>query len=474
MMMRPLLTMMLYCGMASAEPLAEQYASAPNQALALTPAGDSVVISYHPGRSSVLALLERDGTRLSGLFAVDRRGRFLVAWRSEKTLLVAFVPEDGCAADAQLLRISLPAARRAHQARFRGARGLLRAGSTDISRQSTVNRELPALLTAWGALERRSWPGVSVLPLPDGACPQRWAGQQLLLSDSTGEQLLIDPEQASGTILRGAAWAFDAEGVQQAFIGTDGQLQAGEAVLDLSGFSAFDLLGLDAAGDPLLLLSAEAGTASRVFRYRSAQLELLFEHPGSIVAQRVDGRGDEVVSLEVNPGADRRYFLDHRVSRILRDAQLTTAVSHRLLAESADGQVLLTASRDSYWLLDLQSPEPVRLEDHRPWLQPTTGASTGARAQRSVLVAEPGQILDTESLALSVLGVQLQQADATGEDPRACHWQRQSHALGSTTVVRCGAQARTWTSRLATETDQARARRLQEITDFIRARYTEP
>lgn len=454
------LIVFLWCSTAVAESTLEQWISAPSQAISLNPSGGEVLVSYHPGRISMLALVGKAGREFTGIYAVPYRGDFIAHWLNPDELLVAFRPEDACSTDARLIHIALPAVRRAHSAEFRSSRGIAGGGAADLSIHERVNHQLPALLAVWGDLERRRWPGIAAIELPADSCPERWAGNRLQLGvNSTSDRLLYDPINPEILPEPGKAWLFDFAGQRLATLGIDGQLKTASGTsTDLTANPAAVLLGLTAQGDPLLLLETDS---AQVFRFKGDQLELFQEstrHPLS--RARLAPGSDRVISLDSGGMDSRRVFLDHQLSDVIRRLERETDQSLVLVDATAAYSQMLMASQDSFWLTG-----PTRVfEAKRAWLKSTAFTAIETRVQ----LRYSGNLAlgQSELAGLAILGVELTGNTVTNRSVPGCRLQRDSHDNKSNTTLTCLGRTHSWAVRLATESDAARARRLQEMVDF--------
>lgn len=440
--------LLLSAGAMSTESV-DQWVSAANRAIALG-ADQQVFMSYHPGRVSILAMLEEDGAQVTGLYALNQRGRFLVHPVDVDRLWVAFVPEDGCAGDARLVSLSLPTARRAHDGQFRGTRGVRRSGTVDLSQHAVVNRELPLVLEGWGELERRRWAGATTVALPTDGCPLRWVAGRLELTTRQG-RVLFDPDSPDRAEA-GAGWLFDAHGQARAKLEGDGTLR-----IDGASWPGFEpparLLGLTPGGDILLQIDPDGA----VYRWRDGGWELFLDpdrHPFERVLRRPGT--DQVISLDGH--GERRLYLDHRWREVLRGLERDTGRGLDLI-DTLDDRLLLGAER-SFWLATGGRIHP--LESRRPWLD-----GTDATAPFAVIQGLDGS--ESERSGLTALGVATR-----GDLAIVCTARRRWEAGQTLTELDCPHGQRSWRVRLATESDHARAGRLREMAEFMAGRSSEP
>lgn len=443
----------------------EQAVSTANRVHAIGQNGEALV-SYHPGRISVLSILRPDSERFAVLTALPRRGEFVAGPWNENTLWVAFLPVDGCEADARLLRVSTTTAERSHRAQFLTSRGHLDGRAIDLSIHENVNAQIGYMANRWGNLDQRDWPGVQTIDLPEGLCPLRWEAERLLLVGDE-QAALFDPRRETVSTLSGNDWLFDESG-HATHYGDESALSVNNKSIPLPANADWRWIGRDDAQHALLWVQTDVEAA--LYRVRETALEVLFSQPGYQLAgghRMATGKAASIELYEAGTSPydlkrHRQLYLDHSTSARLRSIEKATQREHWLVSATTETAPLLTRTTDHFWAVDTAwSNSPI--EGVMPWLDVADVERTATAALW--IDGDWRQMESGEARGLEWLGISIKSGANQPFD--ACTWTRQQRAEGSKTTVACPWGIKFWNDRLALESDTHRLARLQDIASFV-------
>ncbi len=450
--------------------------STPNQAIALSPDGEALLVSYHPGRLSLLGLIDRDSSEFTLLYATPQRVEFEARFVEGNRLWLFTRREEGCSFDQSqsLLEISLPQARRHQAIQLSGRHGLKRSGTLRLSLNDRANQRIRQLTAQWGLVEHLNWAAVRVQNLPEQHCPSHWASDYLVLEAKDLSRHLYRPDRPGDLMLSGRQWLIDDQRQVHAQLDPGGLLyRPGNAPLRLDGADDWQLLGLNRNAQILMLGPGLAPSAPKaLYRIDDSGLELLFQpNKYQIDPARTLMLNQQAVAISGEAEHDPRLLLDAKHSHWIRHIEAELGPIRRIIGQSSNQTIRAVTTDSGFWVTEQGRPAQL-LESAHPWF---IRSGVSAPKIRS-LWAATDEILPSELQALQSRGI-----DATVvTDPVAtfgpgdCVWSRRQVDRATSTHIQCGARQQRWVGPLSEERDDERAARLGEMISFMTLGSSEP
>lgn len=453
---------------ASAQELADVVAT-PNRAIALSPDGQMLLVSYHPGRLSLLAVIDRRTNEFTLLHATDQRVAYRAQFVSDDRVWAFARQEEGCqfAHSQTMLDISLPKARRHQAIQLSERRHLIGSGAVQLSLHDRINQRIRQLSAQWGVLDQHDWPAARLQILPEAHCPMNWTPGYLILQRDDGTRSLYQPDRPNDLMLSGQQWLIDSQRRILAQVDSSGVLyRAGLPAHHLPGKGRWRLLGMTRSNELLMLGPGQARSASQaLYRIGASDPELLFEptdyriDPARILMLNLDP-----VALYGSGEHATRLLLDSEHSDWIRQIESQIGPVTQIIGQSSDQTVRALATDSGFWLTEAGTA-PRLLESVHPWFESPVASQP---IQRTLQIAT-GAMLPGEQAGLSFSGIEVRaisgvESMATDTD---CTWTRRRLDQTTTTTIDCGMRPKSWTSILSEERDDERLLRLQAMIRHI-------